>query len=118
MSDKCSYGSPYKASESDIAGGMYDYLQLWGTFEVEKISGPSMGDSAILMNPEVRLETGQYMVAADTLDCELGTSKGYDSWYRDLKQGEKTKVYGAFIVPKGYDTFRVQGRRLTVEDES
>lgn len=107
IGEECRHGL-YEGSEFDPQAGEIpegkQLLQVSGELDVvKKSNGPGMMDDPTIVDSEGFTQNPEMYI-----DCEFD-SAGYDIWYTPASEGEKRRIYGAYLIPTGAKQVEVGG---------
>lgn len=115
LGKECRFGVDDPEYSFDQMNDDQQYLQILAEIDVQKLDNPVSGGSVYLDNPKAVDGDGFAKEAELGFDCEQ--SEGYEDWGEGTEVGDKSRRYGAFIVPKGVTEVRIQGKKFAVEPE-
>lgn len=113
LGEECRFGMYVPGSPLDDLGEDQQYLQILGEVDVQKLDNPQ-SQGMVFLNVPKAVDADKFAKEADfATDCQPG--EGYEDWMTPTDAGDKSRRYGAFIVPKGVTEVRVEGKVYKVE---
>lgn len=115
LGKECRFGADDPEYSFDKLNDDQQYLQILAEVEVQKLDNPDSSNQVYLDGPKAVDGDGFAKEAELGVDCHEG--EDYENWYTPTEVGDKSRRYGAFIVPKGVTEVRIQGKKFAVEPE-
>ncbi len=113
LGEECRFGAYIPEYRNDDLGSDKQYLQIFAEVDVQKLNNPQSSGVVYLNGPKT-VDTDGFTKEADmSADCQAGES--YENWFIPTESGDKSRRYGAFIVPKGITEVRVENRVYPVQ---
>lgn len=113
LGEDCRFGSFVPGYRNDQLGDDMQYLQVLAEVGVAKLENPLSNGMVYLNDIKAVDSEGFTQTAALGIDCQPG--EGYESWSLPTEPGDKSRRYGAFIVPKGITEVRIEGKTFPVD---
>lgn len=108
----CKFGTTFSEYRNDNLGSDFQYLQILAEVDVQKLDNPLSHGLVFLHDPKFVDGEGFTKEADSAVDCKSDNS--YDPWISPTEVGNKTRRYGAFIVPKGVKEVQVENKKFAV----
>lgn len=108
LGEECKYGELL----DDLQPG-FQYLQLTADFDVQKLGSPTYDLGEMLAIPRTIDSEGFTKEAGWAASCM--PSAEHDQWNVILTEGEKARVYGAFVVPENTEVVEIQNYEFDME---
>lgn len=115
LGKECRFGADNPEYSFDKLNEDQQYLQILAEIDVQKLDNPASGNEVYLDYPKAVDGDGFAKEAELGIDCHEG--EGYESWSTSTELGDKSRRYGAFIVPKGVTEVRIQGKKFAVKPQ-
>ncbi|AKK10850.1 hypothetical protein [Corynebacterium uterequi] len=112
LGGECANGGANPGEEVDDLEGK-QYLQLWAEIDVERLDNPGPFPYGSLLFPDYVDAEGFTSTSEPAFDCQ--EVDGHEPWGDPVYPGNKSRMYGAFIVPEGITEVHVEGRSFKVE---
>lgn len=112
LGEDCTFGVYAPEYRNDELEGQ-QYLQILAEVDVQKLDNPQSGGLVYLNDVKAVDGDGYAKVADSAQDCKAG--EDYESWFTPTDPGDKSRRYGAFLVPKDVTEVRVEGRVYAVK---
>lgn len=113
LGEECRFGSYATGIQIDELAEGEQYLQILAEVEAQASESPQSIGSVILTAPKT-VDAEQFTKDAEfAIDCR--PDEGYEHWGLPTKAGDKTRRYGAFVVPEGTKEIRIEGNTCTVQ---
>ena len=110
---ECKFGVYTPEYLSDDLGDENQYLQILAEVDVQKLDNPRSGGMVFLSDPKFVDSEGFTATASLAYDCQPG--EGYENWSTPTEPGDKSRRYGAFIIPSGTTEIRLEGKTYAVK---
>jgi len=113
ISTECKYGKFSPESNNDSIGEENQYLQILAEVDVQKLDNPQSMGYVYLDDPKIVDSEGFTKSAESSWDCQNGDN--YEDWLMPTEKGDKTRRYGAWIIPSGTTEVRLYDKTYTVQ---
>lgn len=113
VGEDCRFGTYVPDYRSDQLGEDLQYLQVFAEVDVQKLDNPQSGGVVYLESPKTVDSEGFAKEADPAFDCQA--ADGYEDWFVPTDPGDKSRRYGAFIVPRGITEVRIENRVYQVQ---
>lgn len=111
--EECRFGVYAPDLRQDDLGEDKQYLQVLAEVNVEKLDSPMSQGFVYLDDPKFVDSEGFTAEAPRALDCQEG--EGYEDWLMPTAAGDKSRRYGAFVIPKDVEEIRIHGKVFKVD---
>lgn len=112
VGEECRFGMHTPDDPTDHMGAESVYLQVLADVEVKKLDNPLSQGYVYLNDPKI-LDSDGYTREADLgFDCQSG--ENYEDWLMPTAQGEKTRRYGTFIIPRDTKEIRIYDKTFEI----
>ncbi|MEK0146441.1 hypothetical protein [Corynebacterium yonathiae] len=109
----CVNGPWAEESRIDELGEDKQYLQIAADVDVQRLDNPQ-SSVVYLRGPQIVDKDGYTSEPAVGVDCKTADGAN-DSWFEPTNPGDKSRRYGAFIVPKGIKEVRIEGKTFNIQ---
>lgn len=113
IGEECKFGVYTPEYLSDNIGEENQYLQILAEVDVQKLDNPQSMGYVYLDSPKTVDSDGFTKTADYALDCQSGDN--YEDWMVPTEKGDKSRRYGAYVVPKGTTEVRIHGKAYAVK---
>lgn len=113
IGEECKFGVYTPEYLSDKIGAENQYLQILAEVDVQKLNNPQSMGYVYLDSPKIVDSDGFTKTADYALDCQDGDN--YEDWMVPTEKGDKSRRYGAYVVPKGTTEVRIHGKTYAVK---
>lgn len=115
VGEECRYGvSDYGEGYNQSTEGK-EILQLWGELSVTKGSVGSEGQetSVSVDEPTGVLDAEGFIQTPSSYQCR-DANDGHEYWMKPIDAGQKTRIYGDYLIPAGATAVVVEGHTLAL----
>ncbi|WP_454978968.1 hypothetical protein [Corynebacterium propinquum] len=113
VGEDCAHGVWDEEFRLDELGDGKQYVQVFAEVDVQRLDNPQ-SSIVYLSSPKVVDKEGYTLEPEISVDCK-SYDDGTDSWFDPTEPGDKTRRYGAFIVPQGISEIRIEGKTFNVQ---
>ena len=113
IGEECKFGVYTPEYLSDKIGAENQYLQILAEVDVQKLNNPQSMGYVYLDDPKIVDSEGFTKSAESSWDCQNGDN--YEDWLMPTEKGDKTRRYGAWIIPSGTTEVRLYDKTYTVQ---
>lgn len=113
LGEDCKFGAYVPEMRNDELGEEKQYLQIFAEVDVQKLDNPMSQGMGFLDDPQIVDGEGFSENADLAMDCQSG--EGYEDWLVPTSVGDKSRRYGAYVVPKSITEVRVHDKTFAVK---
>ena len=113
LGKECRFGVYAPDFTQDDLGEGKQYLQVLAEVNVEKLDNSMSQGFVYLDDPKFVDNEGFTADAPRALDCQEG--EGYEDWLMPTAAADKSRRYGAFVIPKDVEEIRIHGKVFKVD---